>query len=59
MNDYLKTKSMAAKLGVSAKTLLRWAKAGTVPFVKVSERTWLFSPDAVRVALESRQAAWG
>ena len=59
MNDMLKTRGMAAKLNISPKTLLRWAMDGKVPFIRVSERTLLFDPVAVRNALERRQTAYG
>lgn len=57
MPDMLKTRDMAAKLGLHPQTFLRWVKRFNLPCIRPNSRTTLFDPIAVRAALEANQKA--
>lgn len=44
---FLKARPLASRLGVSAKTILRWASAGRITPRKITARTTLFSVSEV------------
>jgi predicted site-specific integrase-resolvase len=45
---------MAARLHVTPKTLLAWARRGWVPCLRASQRPVLFDPEEVFTALRER-----
>jgi hypothetical protein len=50
---YGKARSVAAGVGVSTKTLFRWAEAGHISRFKLNARTVLFSPAEVAAYVRS------
>jgi hypothetical protein len=50
---FLKAKRIAARLGVCAKTVSRWADAGFIHRYKVTARTVLYSEAEVTAFIES------
>lgn len=46
----LKTKKMAAHLGVGTETLRAWTNNGLIPVRKLTSKTWLYDTDLVNAA---------
>ena len=50
----MKKRELAARLGVSPRTIDNWLQRRVIPVVKPSARLCLFDPNAVRTALDRR-----
>lgn len=50
----LKKRPLAARLGVSVRTIDNWVAKRIIPYLAPSPRLHLFDFDAVRIALNSR-----
>lgn len=53
-DDLLDKKAVAELLGVSTATVLRWTRAGTLPSVRLTDRTVRFRPSEIDAFIESR-----
>jgi len=56
---FTKAKPLAAKLGLHAKTIFRWANAGLIHRYKVNERVVLFDQGEVVAFVESARVFSG
>ena len=52
MLKYLKTKVLAAELGVPVSCVQRWARMRIIPSIRAGWRTRLYDPERVRAALD-------
>jgi len=52
-SELLSPAELASKLGVCVATIRRWTRAGKLPVVKLSGRTWRFRMEDVQAALQS------
>jgi len=50
---FLQTPDLAERVGVSTRTIERWRRDGTIPFIKISRRVVLHRLDEVLKALEA------
>ena len=50
--NLLKTKPLAAEIGVPVSCVQRWARTRLIPSIRAGWRTRLFDPEAVRAALD-------
>lgn len=56
MGEYLSTRQLAARLGVSVDTIRSWVQAGRIPEIRVNSKVRRFDPAAVDAALKQRAA---
>ena len=56
-SELLTATEVAARLSVHPKTVLRWAKSGTIEHVTLPSGSYRFPADTIDAILESTQAA--
>ncbi len=57
VRKFTKARPLAARLGINAKTIFRWADAGKISRFKVNDRVVLFDDAEVTAFIESARVA--
>ena len=52
-SEYLNSRQMAARMGVSTRSLERYRADGLIPFIPLTKRAYLYNPQKVFAILES------
>jgi excisionase family DNA binding protein len=59
MQDYLSTRQLAQRLGVTPETIRQWTKNGRIPELRINHKVRRFDPVAVDAAIREHGSLRG